>query len=157
MRGQSSELIHIRDLFTEDRGGYLEDVALLDFLVTAKLGREADAVRAAEGWKWTEAHLDFPHAHGMRRTYPHPVELSAERIFKKELSPCRMSHVGDRSEIQDARAERLHGSDLHPLLTRNYLSDLLERESSLLADSLVPRHVAASRRQLDDTRLRFEA
>lgn len=68
----------LRDLFTEDRGGYLEDVALLDLLVTAKLGREADAVRAAEGWKWTEAHLDFPHAHGMRRTYPHAVELSAE-------------------------------------------------------------------------------
>ena len=68
----------LRDLFTDDRGGYLEDVALLDLLVTAKLGREADAVRAAEGWKWTEAHLDFPHAHGMRRAYPHPVELSAE-------------------------------------------------------------------------------
>lgn len=68
----------LRDLFTEDRGGYLEDVALLDLLVTAKLGREADAVRASEGWKWTEAHLYFPHAHGMRRTYPHPVELSAE-------------------------------------------------------------------------------
>lgn len=68
----------LRDLFTEDRGGYLEDVALLDLLVTAKLGREADAVRASEGWKWTEAHLDFPHAHGMRRTYPHPVELSEE-------------------------------------------------------------------------------
>ncbi|QOZ38291.1 chromosome partitioning protein ParB [Bradyrhizobium sp. CCBAU 53421] len=68
----------LRDLFTEDRGGYLEDVALLDLLVTARLGREADALRAAEGWKWTEAHLDFPHAHGMRRVYPHPVELSAE-------------------------------------------------------------------------------
>lgn len=68
----------LRDLFTEDRGGYLEDVALLDLLVTAKLGRAADALREAEGWKWTEAHLDFPHAHGMRRTYPHPVELSVE-------------------------------------------------------------------------------
>jgi ParB family transcriptional regulator, chromosome partitioning protein len=68
----------LRDLFTEDRGGYLEDVALLDLLVTAKLGREADTLREAEGWKWTEAHLDFPHAHGMRRTYPHLVDLSAE-------------------------------------------------------------------------------
>lgn len=68
----------LRDLFTEDSGGYLEDVALLDLLVTARLGREADALRAAEGWKWTEPHLDFPHAHGMRRAYPHPVELSAE-------------------------------------------------------------------------------
>lgn len=68
----------LRDLFTDDRGGYLEDVALLDLLVTARLGREPDALRAAEGWKWTEPHLDFPHAHGMRRTYPHPVELSAD-------------------------------------------------------------------------------
>ncbi|MCA6121235.1 ParB N-terminal domain-containing protein [Bradyrhizobium sp. WSM 1704] len=68
----------LRDLFTEDRGGYLEDVALLDLLVTARLNREADALRAAEGWKWTEAHLDFPHAHGMRRVYPYPVELLAE-------------------------------------------------------------------------------
>jgi ParB family transcriptional regulator, chromosome partitioning protein len=68
----------LRDLFTEDRGGYLEDVALLDLLVAARLGREADALRAAEGWKWTEAHLDFPHAHGMRRVYPREVELSAE-------------------------------------------------------------------------------
>ncbi|MGY3591476.1 ParB family chromosome partitioning protein [Bradyrhizobium sp. USDA 4341] len=68
----------LRDLFTEDRGGYLEDVALLDLLVTARLNREADTLRAAEGWRWTEAHLDFPHAHGMRRVYPHPVELSAE-------------------------------------------------------------------------------
>ena len=67
----------LRDLFTEDRGGYLEDVALLDLLVTARLGREADALRAAEGWRWTEAHLDFPHAHGMRRVYPRPIELSA--------------------------------------------------------------------------------
>ncbi|WP_441267789.1 ParB/RepB/Spo0J family partition protein [Bradyrhizobium sp. 215_C5_N1_1] len=68
----------LRDLFTEDRSGYLEDVALLDLLVTARLGREADALRAAEGWKWTEPHLDFPHAHGMRRAYPHPVDLSAD-------------------------------------------------------------------------------
>ncbi|MBR0900689.1 ParB N-terminal domain-containing protein [Bradyrhizobium tropiciagri] len=68
----------LRDLFTEDRGGYLEDVSLLDLLVTARLSREADSLRAAEGWRWTEAHLDFPHAHGMRRVYPHPVELSAD-------------------------------------------------------------------------------
>jgi ParB family chromosome partitioning protein len=68
----------LRDLFTEDRGGYFEDVALLDMLVIAKLGREANAVMEAEGWKWAQVHLDFPHAHGLCRTYPHPVELSAE-------------------------------------------------------------------------------
>ncbi len=68
----------LRDLFTEDRGGYFEDVALLDMLVVAKLGREANAVMEAEGWKWAQVFLDYPHSHGLRRTYPQAVELSAE-------------------------------------------------------------------------------
>jgi ParB family transcriptional regulator, chromosome partitioning protein len=68
----------LRDLFTEDRGGYFEDVALLDMLVLAKLGREANAVMEAEGWKWAQVFLDYPHSHGLRRTYPRAVELSAE-------------------------------------------------------------------------------
>ncbi|MEY9543183.1 ParB family chromosome partitioning protein [Bradyrhizobium diazoefficiens] len=93
----------LRDLFTEDRGGYLEDVALLDLLVTAKLGREADAVRAAEGWKWTEAHLDFPHAHGMRRTYPHPVVLSEE----DEVTLTAAHAEFDRLTEQHQTAEEL--------------------------------------------------
>ena len=48
---------------------YFEDGALLDLLVTGKLGHAADALREAESWKWTEAHLDFPHAHGLRQTF----------------------------------------------------------------------------------------
>jgi len=68
----------IRDLFTEDRGGFYEDAALLDRLVMEKLESIAFRVRGDEGWKWWEAHIDFPHAHGMSRVYPHPVELSAE-------------------------------------------------------------------------------
>lgn len=68
----------LRDLFTEDRGGYFEDVALLDMLVMAKLGREANVVMDAEGWKWAQVFLDYPHSHGLRRIYPQAVELSAE-------------------------------------------------------------------------------
>lgn len=68
----------IRDLFTEDRGGYFEDAALLDRLVMDKLEGIAAEVQAVEGWKWASVHIDFPHAHGMRRTYPHPVDLSEE-------------------------------------------------------------------------------
>ncbi|QSR17290.1 ParB/RepB/Spo0J family partition protein [Novosphingobium sp. KA1] len=68
----------IRDLFTEDRGGYFEDAALLDRLVIGKLEDIAAEVQAAEGWKWTAAHIDYPHAHGLRRSYPHPVDLSEE-------------------------------------------------------------------------------
>jgi ParB family chromosome partitioning protein len=91
----------LRDLFTEDRGGYFEDVALLDLLVTAKLGREADALREGEGWKWTEAHLDFPHAHGMRRTYPHPVELSVEDQAALEAARCEVDQLADWNQTAD--------------------------------------------------------
>ncbi|MCM2438511.1 ParB N-terminal domain-containing protein [Agrobacterium vitis] len=66
----------IRDLFTEDRGGFFEDPALLDRLAIEKLEWVAAEVQEAEGWKWTAAYLDFPHAHGMHRVYPHSVELS---------------------------------------------------------------------------------
>jgi ParB family chromosome partitioning protein len=68
----------IRDLFTEDRGGYFENAALLDRLVIDKLEGIAAEARAVEGWKWASVHIDFPHAHGMRRSYPHPVDLSEE-------------------------------------------------------------------------------
>lgn len=67
----------IRDLFSEDRGGFFEDAGLLDMLVIEKLREIADEVQA-EGWKWTEAHIDYPHAHGMRRFYPQTVALSDE-------------------------------------------------------------------------------
>ncbi|MEK9282684.1 ParB/RepB/Spo0J family partition protein [Bradyrhizobium sp. ISRA442] len=68
----------LRDLFTEDRGGYFEDAALLDRLALEKLQRVAAALQKDEGWKWAEANLDFPHGHGLRRVYPREVELSAE-------------------------------------------------------------------------------
>ena len=41
----------LRDLFEEDGGGWLQDVALLERLVTDKLRTEAETI-AAEGWKW---------------------------------------------------------------------------------------------------------
>ena len=68
----------LRDLFTEDRGGYFEDVALLDHAGLGETRAGGRALQEAEGWKWTQVILDYPHSHGLRRTYPQPVELSAE-------------------------------------------------------------------------------
>ncbi|HEY2980226.1 MAG TPA: ParB N-terminal domain-containing protein, partial [Anaerolineales bacterium] len=67
----------LRDLFSEDGGGYFEDGALLDRLALAKLEALAADVRA-EGWKWAQAFIDFPHAHGLRRIYPQLVPPSVE-------------------------------------------------------------------------------
>lgn len=91
----------LRDLFTEDRGGYFEDVALLDLLVTGKLGRAADVLREAEGWKWTQVHLDFPHAHGLRRTYPHPVELSPEDRAALDAAQAEFNSLTEQHETAE--------------------------------------------------------
>lgn len=66
----------LRDLFTEDGGGWFEDVPLLDRLVADKLAGIATEVQTREGWKWAEAHIDYPRALGLARVYPHQVDLT---------------------------------------------------------------------------------
>lgn len=90
----------IRDLFTEDRGGFFEDPALLDRLAVEKLERIAAEVREAEGWKWTAAYLDFPHAHGMRRVYPRSVELSEEDAAAHDAAQDELERL--TAEWEDA-------------------------------------------------------
>src|SRR3546814_15648917 len=62
-----------------DDGGWLQDVALLDHLVTEKLTAEAEQV-AAEGWKWIEVATEFPYGHvrDLRDREGVPVEISAD-------------------------------------------------------------------------------
>ncbi len=90
----------IRDLFTEDRGGFYEDAVLLDRLALDKLERIAAEVQEAEGWKWVSAHIDWPHAHGMRRTYAHPVELSEEDAAAYDATQDELERLS--AEWEDA-------------------------------------------------------
>jgi ParB family chromosome partitioning protein len=32
--------------------------------------RKSEPIREQEGWKWTGAHINYPHAHGLRRLSP---------------------------------------------------------------------------------------
>jgi len=69
----------LRDLFQGDDGGWLEDPALLDRLVTEKLQAEAEAL-VAEGWKWIEVATDPPYGyrHGLRRLAGEPAPTTDE-------------------------------------------------------------------------------
>lgn len=69
----------LRDLFENDDGGWLQDVALLDRLVTEKLKTDAETI-AAEGWKWISVAVDFPFGHsgGLRELEGKPVDLTVE-------------------------------------------------------------------------------
>ena len=66
----------LRDLFTEDGGGWLEDPALLDRLVNEKLTVLADEARQREGWKWAEAYAEFADMADFGRVYPAAIERS---------------------------------------------------------------------------------
>ncbi|WP_167771687.1 ParB/RepB/Spo0J family partition protein [Bradyrhizobium niftali] len=69
----------LRDLFEHDDGGWLQDVVLLDRLVTEKLKAAAETI-AAEGWKWISVAVEFPYGHtqGLREIEGRPVDLSSE-------------------------------------------------------------------------------
>ena len=87
----------LRDLFSEDDGGYLTDPGLLDRLARQKLESAAEAVRA-EGWKWVEIAPDFPHAHGMRRIYPTDIPLSDDDAHRLEAIEAELDRLGAESE-----------------------------------------------------------
>jgi ParB family chromosome partitioning protein len=93
----------LRDLFSEDGGGYFEDGALLDRLTLEKLETVAAEVQA-EGWKWAQAYIDYPHAHGLRRAYPQAVPLAPEDQEKLDAVQAEF----------DALSEQYSGADELP-------------------------------------------
>lgn len=93
----------VRDLFTEDAGGWFADPALLDRLARERLEAVAVDVRDGEGWKWAQAHLDYPHSHGLRRVYPHPVVLSDEDEARRQAITAEF----DALEAEWGRVESL--------------------------------------------------
>lgn len=104
----------LRDLFTEDGAGWLEDVGLLDRLVQKRLDGLAEEVREREGWKWASAHFDFPYGQTFGRTYPEAVERTqAEAGTLAALSEeydrlvIEMEDAAEASPERDARLEEI--------------------------------------------------
>lgn len=102
----------MRDLFQGDDGGWLQDVALVDMMVTERLNEEAIAI-AAEGWKWIEVAPDFPYGHtyGLRQLRGDPVALTDEEekardAFQAELDRLTEEY-SEADELPDEIDERL--------------------------------------------------
>ncbi|MCP8893314.1 chromosome partitioning protein ParB [Shinella daejeonensis] len=79
--------VMLRDLFSDEDEGWLENPELLDRLVSDKLKGIADDV-AAEGWKWIEVDTDLPYGHdrGLRVLASTPLDLTdAERATREAL------------------------------------------------------------------------
>ena len=87
----------LRDLFSENDGGWLEDVGLLDRLVSEKLKAIADDV-AAEGWKWIAVETSHPYGYdnGLREITGSFADLTDEE---------RAARDALRNEYDDLESE----------------------------------------------------
>ena len=89
--------IVLRDLFSQNDEGWLQDVALLEKLVAEKLAAEAETIRA-EGWKWIEVAPDFPYGHtaGLRRVIGKVEPLSDDEHARREALRDEMAEIEER-------------------------------------------------------------
>jgi len=104
--------VMLRDLFSDEDEGWLENPELLDRLVSDKLKGIADEV-AAEGWKWIEVDTDLPYGHdrGLRvltGTFPDlsDEERATREALREEYERLEAEHA-DYDELPDDIDARL--------------------------------------------------
>lgn len=103
----------LRDLFTEDNGGWLSDPALLDRLVSEKLEAVARGIRT-QGWKWVEVAVDFAYAltFQMDELVPEIPMLSEDdsmrlKALVDEYNGIRDNQQDDGEDLPEALAVRV--------------------------------------------------
>ena len=102
----------MRDLFAHDDGGWLQDVPLLDRLVTEKLKVEAETI-AKEGWKWISVAVDFAYGHatGLRELDGKPADLTTEEQVTIDALNAEQAKLEadyqDADELSDEVDQRL--------------------------------------------------
>lgn len=102
----------MRDLFQGDDGGWLQDVGLVDLMVSERLREEAMKVQA-EGWRWIDAAPDFPYGHtyGLRQLRGTPVAISAEEQATRDALQAEfdalVAEYEDAPELPDEVDARL--------------------------------------------------
>jgi ParB family transcriptional regulator, chromosome partitioning protein len=91
----------LADLFEHDDGGWLQDVSLLDRLVTEKLKAEAETI-ATGGWKWISVADDFAHGHsdGLRELEGKPADLTGDE--QATIDAPNAEHAKLEFDHQDA-------------------------------------------------------
>jgi ParB family chromosome partitioning protein len=96
----------LRDLFSHDNEGWLQDVSLLDRLVDEKLNMMADEI-AGQGWKWIDASVELPygHANGLRKLTGKTQDLTEEERAAREA----LRNEYDDLESEYAEADELPG------------------------------------------------
>ncbi|WP_106755035.1 ParB/RepB/Spo0J family partition protein [Pannonibacter carbonis] len=104
--------IVLRDLFESDDGGWLQDVGLLDRLVSEKLSAVADEI-AATGWKWVDAAVSIPYGvtQRLRRLSGTSLDITPEEQATRDALQTELDGLvadyEDADELPDAVDQRL--------------------------------------------------
>lgn len=90
----------MRDLFSSDQDGWLQDPALVELLVNEKLSEIAAEI-GAEGWRWVEAAVDLPYGceRGKRRIAGTTVPLTHDE--QAQLDALVEEYDGLGEQYQD--------------------------------------------------------
>ena len=120
----------IRDLFDEDEGGWLQDVPLLESLVSEKLAVEA-AIIKTEGWRWIEAAVDFPWNH--QRNY-RALKPTAPALTDKEQAELE-ALMTEQGELENIETEELTEADRARFETLKHRIATLENKSAVYDDA----------------------
>ena len=84
-----------RDLFSEDRGGWIANAELLERLVAERMESGAEAIRA-EGWRWVAIGQEAQAAAwNMRRVWPGKVALSPEDEARRDELASRYDELAE--------------------------------------------------------------
>jgi ParB family transcriptional regulator, chromosome partitioning protein len=102
----------ITDLFQSETEGYLTDPALLDRLCTARLEREAEAIRA-EGWKWVEImpQVSYESLRGYGRQHGKPQPMPPKQAKALAKVEAKRDALAAKDELTDEEAEQLEALD----------------------------------------------
>ena len=105
---EASGGITLRDLFSEDGGGWYQDVALLDRLATEKLAAETKAI-AAEGWKWVETAIQFPYGYlnGLTRLNSEPAPVTEEDQARYDAAVAEYTALSEDYEGEEELPEEI--------------------------------------------------
>ena len=98
----------LRDLFQGDDGGWLQDVTLVDRMVSEKLAAEADAIRS-EGWKWIEVAPDFAYGHtyGLRQLRGEPTPRTEEEEAARVTAQAEYDRLSEEHADADELPEEV--------------------------------------------------
>lgn len=106
----------MRDLFSTQEEGWLQDTVLVEQLVCQKLSEIAQEI-GAEGWKWVEAAIDLPFGceRGKRRIAGMTVPLTDEELARRDALVDEYDRIGeeytDGSDMPDDVDARLSEID----------------------------------------------